>query len=202
MIKNKNDSEKFTSIYASNQYGKGKQLQPVGKMRKAQPPSELRLIKLLTLISNKLNERFRSFHDAFRFFDTDHSSSISLNEFANVADYLRLKISFEDITRLYRFLDKTGGGAIGYDEFSMLIEENWRSIDPHEVLRENERNREYVVKQETSSGCQDSKRSASLSWNSFADLEKQSKSQNRTKRLPHNSIHDAHLANINREEAP
>ena len=97
----------------------------------------MRLIKLLNLISSKLTERFTNFQTAFRFFDTNHSHSISLNEFANVIDFLRLKISFEDITRLYRFLDKSGSGHLGYREFSMLIDENWRSIDPYEVLREN-----------------------------------------------------------------
>ena len=109
------------------------------------------MIKLLNLISSKLSERFKDLHTAFRFFDTDHTASISLNEFANVADYLRLKISFEDITRLYRFLDRSGRGAIGYDDFSMLLEENWRSIDPHEVLRENEIHRESTLKQDSSS---------------------------------------------------
>ena len=104
------------------------------------------MITLLNLVSSKLSERFSHLRTAFRFFDTDHTATLSLNEFANVADYLRLKISFEDITRLYRFLDRSGRGAIVYDDFSMLLEENWRGLDPYKVLHENQLHREAALK--------------------------------------------------------
>lgn len=68
--------------------------------------------------------------EAFRYIDTDHSQSISINEFAQAIEYFRLKISFQDIQRIYRFLDADGSGAIGYYEFTMLNEERWKSIDP------------------------------------------------------------------------
>lgn len=50
---------------------------------------------------------------------------------------MRLKFSFEDIKRLFRFLDKSGNGEIGYDEFTMLLEERWRNIDPYFELSQN-----------------------------------------------------------------
>ena len=34
---------------------------------------EKRLIKLLSLVSMKINERFRNLREAFRYIDTDHS---------------------------------------------------------------------------------------------------------------------------------
>ena len=43
---------------------------------------------------------------------------------------MRLKISFDDIKLLFNYLDKRGLGEIGYDEFTMLLEERWRGIDP------------------------------------------------------------------------
>ena len=43
---------------------------------------------------------------------------------------MRLKISFDDIKKLFRYLDKSGQGEIGYDEFTLLLEERWRGIDP------------------------------------------------------------------------
>ena len=91
---------------------------------------EKRLIKLLSLVSFKINERFRNLREAFRYIDTDHSQSISINEFAQAIDFFRLKISFEDIQKLYRFMDADGSGEIGYDEFTLLSEERWRNIDP------------------------------------------------------------------------
>jgi len=43
---------------------------------------------------------------------------------------MRIKLSFEDITLLFKFLDKNNSHEISYDEFSMLLEERWRGIDP------------------------------------------------------------------------
>jgi len=69
--------------------------------------------------------------------DTNHSQSISINEFAQAIDHMRLKISFEDIKRLFNYLDKKGQGEIGYDEFTMLLEERWRGIDPVAQMKAN-----------------------------------------------------------------
>ena len=58
-----------------------------------------------------------------------------MNEFANVIDYLRLKLSFDDITKLFRFMDKTGNGHLGYNEMLLLKDENWKKVkDPLAVL--------------------------------------------------------------------
>lgn len=70
--------------------------------------------------------------EAFRYIDTDHSQSISINEFAQAIEYFRLKISFDDIHTLYRFLDSESTGEIGYDEFTLLSEERWKNLDPYE----------------------------------------------------------------------
>jgi Ca2+-binding EF-hand superfamily protein len=96
---------------------------------------EKHLFKLLALVSEKLYERFKNLQTAFRFLDTDHSQSISLNEFSQAIDHLRLKLPFEDVKKLYRFIDKDGTGEIGYDEFTMLTEEKWRGIDPFEHMQ-------------------------------------------------------------------
>lgn len=89
-----------------------------------------RLLELLQLTSAKIYERFKTVQKAFRYFDTDHSQALSVNEFAQGIEFLRLKFSFNDIVRLFKYLDKTGSGAIGYEEFTLLTEERWRGIDP------------------------------------------------------------------------
>jgi Ca2+-binding EF-hand superfamily protein len=48
---------------------------------------------------------------------------------------MRLKISFEDVKKLFNYLDKNGNGAIGYEEFTLLLEERWRGIDPAESMK-------------------------------------------------------------------
>ena len=67
--------------------------------------------------------------------DTNHSGSISINEFAQAIEHMRLKISFEDVTKLFIYLDKNKNGAIGYKEFTLLLEERWRGIDPISNLK-------------------------------------------------------------------
>ena len=39
--------------------------------------------------------------------------------------------------KLYRYMDKTGSGDIGYPEFTLLSEERWRDVDPFQRFQEN-----------------------------------------------------------------
>jgi hypothetical protein len=48
---------------------------------------------------------------------------------------MRVKISFEDAKKLFNYLDKHGRGELGYDEFSMLIEEKWRGLEPSRIAK-------------------------------------------------------------------
>lgn len=103
----------MTHIMTENKKGNLAELTP-RKNFIEKTPDEQRLIKLLSLVSAKINERFRNLREAFRYIDTDHSQSISINEFAQAIDYFRLKISFDDICKIYRFLDADGNGEIGF----------------------------------------------------------------------------------------
>ena len=85
---------------------------------------------LLNIVSGKISERFLNLQSCFRFLDVDHTQSISLNEFAQAMEHMRIKLSFDDIKTLFRYLDSTNSGAIGYPEFTMLLEEKWRGLDP------------------------------------------------------------------------
>ena len=87
-------------------------------------------LKLLELIGHKIVERFPTINAAFRFFDTDYNQEVTFNEFAQGVEYLRVKISYDDIWKIYRYMDTNGDGHIGYDEFCQLCEEKWRNIDP------------------------------------------------------------------------
>lgn len=92
----KNGSTEMTYIMSSNEKGSlaEKSKNPQWHERNT---DEKHLLKLLTLVSSKINERFRNMREAFRYIDTDHSQSISINEFAQAIEYFRLKLSFEDI---------------------------------------------------------------------------------------------------------
>jgi Ca2+-binding EF-hand superfamily protein len=89
-------------------------------------------MKLLELVSNKIYERFKNLRCAFRYLDTDHSNNISITEFAQAIEHLRIKISFDDVKTLFTYMDKAGRGAISYNEFTLLDEEKWRRMNVSE----------------------------------------------------------------------
>lgn len=78
-IRKKNDSDELTYIMNSNTRGSLVKTEEANRTRSTE---EIELTKLLALVSEKLNERFKNLRSAFRFLDTNHSQSISLNEFA------------------------------------------------------------------------------------------------------------------------
>ena len=73
------------------------------------------------MVSAKIHERFRNLREAFRYIDTDHSQSISINEFAQAIDFFRMKLSFDDISKIYRFMDTDGDGEIGVEDLMTMM---------------------------------------------------------------------------------
>ena len=137
----KNTSYEMTHVMTGNQRGNlAEKPKTVGWQEKSD--DEQRLLKLLSLVSFKIHERFRNMREAFRYIDTDHSQSISVNEFAQAVDFFRLKISFEDVMKLFRFMDTDGDGEIGFDEFTLLAEERWKAIDPYAQYQKGVEGRE------------------------------------------------------------
>jgi hypothetical protein len=55
---------------------------------------------------------------------------VSPIEFYNGIEALGIKITFEDINKIFPSLDKDGDGQINYNEFCNLCEERRRNIDP------------------------------------------------------------------------
>jgi Ca2+-binding EF-hand superfamily protein len=104
-------------------------------MPKPEPKTEKErhLYSLLQLVSDKIRERFVNLKACFRYLDTNHTQSISLNEWAQGIDVMRLRISFEDIKTLFNYLDREGSGMLKYENFTYLLEERWRGIDPIEA---------------------------------------------------------------------
>ena len=82
------------------------------------------------MVSFKIHERFKSILAAFRYFDADHALSLTLNEFAQGIEHLRIKLSFNDVKALFNYLDWDHDGHVTLQEFKLLDDENWRRMDP------------------------------------------------------------------------
>ena len=61
---------------------------------------------------------------AFRFFDNDHMLSLTLNEFAQGIEHLRIKVSFAQIKEIFMYLDQDQKSEISFKEFRLFDEEN------------------------------------------------------------------------------
>ena len=82
-VRYKNDSNELTYVMNSGTHGtQNERGERIYEQAKSLSPEEAHLIKLLSVVSEKISERFTDFHHCFRFLDTNHSQSISINEFA------------------------------------------------------------------------------------------------------------------------
>ena len=134
-LKHKNDSNEVTYCMNSGIKGtlneRGEVIKPKLEPKTA---DEQYLQNLLKLVSSKMYERFPTLQKCFRYLDTDHSHSLTINEFAQAIEHMRLKISFDDVKRLFEYMDKSGDGEVGYKELTLLLEERWRGIDPMSLV--------------------------------------------------------------------
>ena len=84
---------------------------------------------MLDLLWIKLDERFTSMKDAWRYFDRNFNNRVSFGEFQKALDHLRIKFQVSMIDEIFQFLDKGQKGYIGYQDFCELAEERRRNID-------------------------------------------------------------------------
>jgi len=135
-IKKKNDSSEDLYLFMGKPMIKGKDMtQTMTEEEKDKLEFEKRqFMKVLALISDKINERFKNILTAFRNFDSDHGLNLTLNEFAQGIDHLRIKISFDYVKKVFNYLDSDNDGEITFKDFRALDEENWRKIDMRSLL--------------------------------------------------------------------
>ena len=138
-LRYKNDSNEVTYVMYSNTKGtkneRGESMLQAPKQAVKFTEEQKYLKTLLELVSAKISERFLNFQSCFRFLDVNHTQSITLNEFAQAMEHMRIKLSFDDIKLLFRYLDTNKRGEIGYPEFTMLLEEKWRGLDAFKAVQ-------------------------------------------------------------------
>ena len=85
-LRSKNDSNEITYVMSSGVHGtkneRGEFVVYNNQETDKKTDEETHMLKLLSLVSDKIRERFVNLKACFRFLDTNHSQSISINEFA------------------------------------------------------------------------------------------------------------------------
>ena len=87
------------------------------------------LMKAPDLLWIKLEERFKTMGQAYRYFDKDYDNSVSFSEFQKGLDYLRIKFQIHTVDKIYKYLDQENKGWVTYQDFCKLAEERRRNID-------------------------------------------------------------------------
>lgn len=118
--KDKNKSDELYYVMTS-----GKNAQHTGKYLEHQK-TDLQLHTTLEFLWAKIEERFPKVGAAFRYFDTNKSNDISLNEFIYGCERLRIKLHVKEHLAVFNYLDQDADGNISYKEFCNLCEERRR----------------------------------------------------------------------------
>ena len=92
--------------------------------------NEQNISNLVESFSHRLMQKFKEIGKAFRHFDRDFDNQISFKEFRIVCEEMDLRYSSDEISKLFGYLDSDGGGSIGYLEFTKLLDEKRRGLDP------------------------------------------------------------------------
>ena len=75
-------------------------------------------------------ERFKTFSQAFRFFDVNSHGKVSFDQFVIALETLQVKLSSKDLTLIFRYLDVDHKGHIDYNDFCNLSDERRMKMDP------------------------------------------------------------------------
>ena len=125
----KNKSENVYFVLNSNTRG-GFQTKEEILEKMKQDNDRMHLIKIMTLVAIKIEEKFHSIGKAFLFFDHDGDHKISKTEFYKGIEGLRVKLSKDDVEHVFEYMDHDEDGALNYKEFCGFVEEKRRNIDP------------------------------------------------------------------------
>lgn len=84
---------------------------------------------MLDLLWIKINERFKSIAEAYRYFDVNFNNRVGFNEFQKGMDHLRIKFRVNILDAIFKYLDIGNKDYISYQDFCELAEERRRHLD-------------------------------------------------------------------------
>ena len=85
---------------------------------------------LLEYAHDKIKEKHSTMAQAYRFFDVDHKTAITKDEFSSGLRKLKIVIDDSEIDKVFDFLDKNKDGLLDYNEFWFLLDEKFKNLDP------------------------------------------------------------------------
>ena len=75
---------------------------------------EVHMRRTMEMLWIRIQERFKTFSPAFRYFDRNFNNRISFTEFTKGLEGLKVKMSAKDQLMVFQYLDKAQKGFIDY----------------------------------------------------------------------------------------
>ena len=117
-------SPQLFTILSSNQKSKAT------AEKSNESPEEIHLRRSLEFIWIRIQERFKNFSPAFRFFDKNCEGKVTFDQFVVSLETLKVKFSSKDLLMVFKYLDKEQKGYIDYADFCNLSDERRLNLDP------------------------------------------------------------------------
>ena len=115
--KDRNQSKEMYYVLSSNTDGGYNWSQGLKKKDLETLDKSKDFIYLLEYINDKIKEKHPKMAQAYRFFDVDHKSAISKEEFAVGLQKLKIVMEQSEIDKVFDYLDRNKNGKLTYNEF-------------------------------------------------------------------------------------
>ena len=81
---------------------------------------------LLEYIHDKIKERYPKMAQAYRFFDVDHKTAITKEEFTIGLQKLKIVLDEKEVDKVFEYLDYNKDNLLTYNEFWYLLDEKFK----------------------------------------------------------------------------
>lgn len=115
--KDRNQSKEMYYVLSSNTDGGYNWDQGLKKKDLETLDQSKDLVYLLEYINDKIKEKHPKMAQAYRFFDVDHKSAISKEEFAKGLQKLKIVMDQAEVDKVFEYLDRNHNGKLTYNEF-------------------------------------------------------------------------------------
>ena len=129
--KDKNLSKEIYFVMSSNTDGGYNWKEGLKKNDLDKLDKNKELLYLLEYINDKLKEKYPKIAKAYRFFDVNHKSEITREEFSNGLQKLKIVMDERETDLVFHHLDTNHDGLLKYNEFCLLMEEKLKNLDPY-----------------------------------------------------------------------
>ena len=119
--------------------------------KSTESPADIHLRRTMEFIWIRIQERFKTFSPAFRFFDRSCVGKITLDQFVIALETLKVKLSSKDLSMVFNHLDQERKGFIDYSDFCNLSDERRMKIDPAAAMLKEYKETGKIV-QKTNAG--------------------------------------------------